>query len=97
MKRQPPPRPVWQSIHIPFRLIDSVFGKDAIDDAGDRVAQALADLSDYPTQFPCRFSEDLNHPNPWYHGLVFSVLGMPAPTFRRLQERLAELGLLEDG
>ena len=84
-----------RSIRILLRVIERIYGPDNIDTAGDAIVNALRDVSDYPGQFRYSFEVDSNNPNPWYHALVFSIEGIPDPTYSRFLVLLNDLGLAE--
>ncbi|ADB14960.1 hypothetical protein Psta_0265 [Pirellula staleyi DSM 6068] len=87
-------QPKWKSIRVPLRVIESVYGRDNFDNAGDDMGDDLRELSDWPGQYRCRFNFDTVHPNPWYHALVFEVEGVPDPVIARLVEMLIGRGLI---
>jgi hypothetical protein len=89
------PERTCQTIRIPLRLIDRAYGPDNFDEAGDDLVNALQEVSDYPKQFRCEFAFDSSHVNPEYHALVFSIDGIPEPTYARFLWRLADLGLMD--
>lgn len=87
--------PKWRATRIPLRLIDDVYGKDNYDNAGDDVAYALTQVSDYPKQYRSRFEFDTSHVNPWYHVMIFEIEGLPDSVYARFLALIAELGLAE--
>src|SRR5262245_57748868 len=91
---QPPSR--WRPIRVPMRIVESAYGRDNHDNAGDDMAFALRQVSEWADQYRYRFGFDTTHLNPWYHAMVFEVEGVPDPVFARLIELLKGHGLVPD-
>lgn len=77
---------------IPIRLLEDVYGKDNLDDAGDDLAALLK--SSVTTAVTVDFDLDTAHPNPWFHTLVMRIDGLDATDHQRLQVMLAHRGLI---
>jgi len=79
-----------------LRVIERAYGSEH-DNAGDDMAYALHQVSEWRDQYRHRFSFDSTHPNPWYHAMVFEVEGIPDSVYARLVAEMAELGLVPEG
>jgi hypothetical protein len=81
---------------VRLRVVERAYGRDNNDNAGDDMVYALRRVSEWPDQFRYRFSYDTEHPNPWYHTMVFEVEGVPNLAFARLVVLLVEHGLVPE-
>ncbi|MDC6162494.1 hypothetical protein PPH93_12625 [Achromobacter xylosoxidans] len=90
-----PPKPDAAVRHYRFACqdIEARYGHGNFDDAGDRVAEALRDVSAWENQYPLAFEFDTVHANPWYHAFVVTVTGLPDDVARRFADRMRMLGL----
>ncbi|GAB5406147.1 MAG: hypothetical protein Aurels2KO_43780 [Aureliella sp.] len=84
-----------QVVRIPLRLVDSAYGYDNHDNAGDDVVYCLRTASDYPDQYRMDFAFDTAHDNPWYHAMVYTIHGITESHYDRFVELLADHKLLE--
>ena len=82
------------AFRVAFRSIEAQLGRDRIDDAGDLMIESLNEVSDYPDQHHYEFSNDVSHPNPWYHSLIFTVWGLSETERDALEKLLAQHGLI---
>lgn len=86
----------FQTVRIPFRLIDAVYGPGNHDDAGDAFHNSLVEVVDYPSQYKWDWNYDTSHDNPWYYAKVYTIHGITEAHYARLIELLRELKLTEE-
>ena len=84
-----------QTVRIPLRIIDTVYGRYNHDNAGDDVIYCLCTASDFPGQYKTDFVFDTSHDNPWYHAMVFTIHGITETHCNRFIELLATHKLAE--
>ena len=82
-----------QIVRIPLRLVESAYGNDNYDNAGDDVAYCLCLASDF--QYQMNFEFDFSHANPWYHAMVYTIHGITESHYNRFMELLADHKLVE--
>lgn len=84
-------------IRIPLRVIERMYGRDNLDNAGDDIVHAIREVSKWPDQYKYRFDFDSTHVNPWYHAMVVSIDDFPDWILAKFMPLLAELGLDPNG
>ncbi len=84
-------------IRIPLRVIEGIYGRDNLDNAGDDISYAIRQVSEWADEYRYRFDFDHSHPNPWYHAMVVSIDDFPDSVRAKLAVLLAELGLDPNG
>lgn len=84
----------WRATRIPYRIIESRYGTNT-DNASDDIYEALQLVSEYHGQYKYRFSLETNHPNPWFHSLVFEIENIPDSTYTEFLQKLISKGLID--
>ena len=84
-----------QTVRIPLRVIEAVYGRDNHDNAGDDIILCLRQAADYRNQHKYSFDFDTTHTNPWYHAHVITINGISEEHYNHLIELLAGYGLRE--
>lgn len=88
-------RPKWRSTRLPLRIIERVYGAGNFDDAGEEIADALEQISDYKGQYRYRFDFDSKHANPYFHVMVIDIEGISDDAYARFIDKLIELAVIE--
>jgi hypothetical protein len=83
----------WRIVSIRCSVIEARYGSGNFDDAGDDLVAELNSVSDFPSQFPCRFNFDCQNANPYFHTLLFEIQGITDAHLNEFLKRVASLGL----
>ncbi len=82
-------------ICIRLALIENLYGRGNVDDAGDDLLACLNEVADFHGEYVAEFLFDTSHINSYFHTLNSVIHNIDEEKYRQFIEKVTALGLIE--